>query len=100
LLRRFFFTYLILDQIGALAVVAILFFLPNIPPALVSTTGFWQKIKDLDWIGTVLSLAMVVSLLLPLQWGGNEKAWNAPEVIALLVMVTDLRATFNHKLFP
>jgi hypothetical protein len=80
--------------------VAILFFLPNIPPALVSTTGFWQKIKDLDWIGTVLSLAMVVSLLLPLQWGGNEKAWNAPEVIALLVMVTDLRATLNHKFFP
>ncbi|KAF7330988.1 ABC transporter [Mycena venus] len=80
--------------IGALAIVAILFLLPNFPPPMVITTGFWQRIKNLDWIGTILSLAMVVSLLLPLQWGGNEKPWNAPEVIALLVLFIVLLVAF------
>ncbi|KAJ7286022.1 ABC transporter [Mycena rebaudengoi] len=72
--------------IGALAVVAIIFFLPNIPPPIIITTGLWHRIREFDWIGTVLSFVTVVSLLLPLQWGGNVKPWNAPEVVALLVL--------------
>ncbi|KAJ7147294.1 transporter [Mycena filopes] len=80
--------------IGGVAVAAIAFALPNLPPPVSSTTSFLGQIKDLDWIGTILSLGMVVSLLLPLQWGGNEKPWNAPEVIALLVLFAVLLIAF------
>ena len=32
-----------------------------------------QKWASLDWIGGILSLASIVCLLLPLQWGGVTK---------------------------
>jgi hypothetical protein len=46
-----------------------------------------QKCSRLDWIGGILCIDCIVSLLLPMQWGGTERPWSSPSlsIIALLV---------------
>ncbi|KAF9003888.1 ABC transporter [Cyathus striatus] len=81
--------------LGGIGFIAVIFILPN-HTAAVKHDGkhWWQPWLTLDWIGTVLSVALVVSLLLPLQWGGNEKAWNDPAVIATLAVFAVLLVAF------
>jgi len=47
-----------------------------------------QKVLAMDWIGTVLSIGLTITFLLPLFWGGNRYAWNDAVVIALFVVVS------------
>jgi len=57
----------------------------------------------LDWIGAVLTLGAVTSLLLALQWGGNTKPWKDPTIIALFVSSGVLCIIFvlwEHRLGP
>ncbi|KAF7374652.1 ABC transporter [Mycena sanguinolenta] len=71
--------------IGGVAFVTIFAFLPSIHPSGLkgSTVKAWLS---LDWIGGVLSVGMVTLFLIPIQWGGNVKLWDDPEVISLLVL--------------
>jgi hypothetical protein len=39
-----------------------------------------------DPIGTVLFVPAIICLLLALQWGGTEYAWNSGRIIALFVV--------------
>ncbi|ORX92368.1 MFS general substrate transporter [Basidiobolus meristosporus CBS 931.73] len=65
--------------IGVIAIVIVVLFL-HLP----STHGsFWEKVNRIDFIGTLLLLGFIITLLLPTQWGGNEYAWNSPIIIAL-----------------
>lgn len=74
---------------GAVGGIAVYFALPvyqvHLPPALKGKTllGRWASI---DWIGNILALGMTTALMLPLQWGGSEFAWNSTQVIALFVL--------------
>jgi MFS family permease len=52
------------------------------------------KFRELDIVGTVLSFAAICSLLLALQWGGNERPWNNSSVIALLCLAPVLFSLF------
>lgn len=45
-----------------------------------------QKLKEFDWIGTVLFVSSIVSVLLALQWGGSQYAWGSARIIALFVV--------------
>ncbi|KDQ59779.1 hypothetical protein JAAARDRAFT_33346 [Jaapia argillacea MUCL 33604] len=71
---------------GALAIAVVFLFLPS-RPALGSNNEeslnqmTWYR--RLDWLGGILCLGTVVSLLLPLQWGGTTHPWNSPVIIAL-----------------
>jgi len=47
-----------------------------------------QKVLAMDWIGTMLSIGLTITFLLPLFWGGNRYAWNDAVVIALFVVVS------------
>lgn len=49
---------------------------------------------ELDWVGTVLCLGLVTSLLLPLQWGGNTRPWDDKAVIALFCVFGVILITF------
>ncbi|QRW16005.1 major facilitator superfamily transporter [Rhizoctonia solani] len=53
-----------------------------------------QKWISLDWAGSILALGMVTALLLPLQWGGNERPWNDKVVIALFCVFGVLLPAF------
>ncbi|KAG8874894.1 hypothetical protein FRB97_005554 [Tulasnella sp. 331] len=81
---------------GAITIASILIFIKpehSIIPADDGTTA-WQKFIGLDWIGTILCVGMVTSLLLPLQWGGVTKPWTDKTVIALFVVFAVLLVSF------
>jgi Trk-type K+ transport system membrane component len=71
--------------------VALIFFLPYqpalTPPELKDKTML-QKVLAMDWIGTILSIVLTITLLLPLFWGGNQYAWGDAVVIALFEAVS------------
>jgi MFS family permease len=82
--------------VGAIAIAFISFFLKSQPAPVNNTfpgVG-WRKWLGLDWIGTILCVAMTTSLLIPLQWGGNTKAWTDPAVYSLFVVFGVLLAAF------
>ncbi|KAJ3119443.1 hypothetical protein HK100_000316 [Physocladia obscura] len=45
-----------------------------------------ESLKRIDWTGTLLLIAAVICLLIPIQGGGSQYAWNSPTVIALFVV--------------
>ncbi|KAF8962048.1 hypothetical protein BGZ46_001232, partial [Entomortierella lignicola] len=48
------------------------------------TSGsFKEKIKRIDFLGSIALIAGLVMVLLPLNWGGSTYAWNSPLVIGL-----------------
>jgi hypothetical protein len=59
-----------------------------------------QKWLSLDVVGGLLSLAFITTLLLPLQWGGNTKAWSDPVVIGLLATVREFSLATSFLWFP
>ncbi|QRW17223.1 major facilitator superfamily transporter [Rhizoctonia solani] len=71
---------------GAVSAVGALIALSNIKP---SSDGddrpAWHRIAQMDWVGAILCIAIVSSLLLGLQWGGTSKPWDDPTIIGLFV---------------
>jgi MFS family permease len=84
--------------LGGIAFLIVLIFL-RIPPKGQEATASSMKKKNLwfrlDWVGAILGLGFVTSLLLPLQWGGNSKPWSSPVVIALFVVFGVLLVLFG-----
>ncbi|KAH7371482.1 major facilitator superfamily transporter [Pyrenochaeta sp. MPI-SDFR-AT-0127] len=55
----------------------------------------WKETaKHLDPLGTALFLPSITCLLLALEWGAAEYAWNEPRMIALLVVFAVLFVAF------
>ncbi|RHZ50111.1 hypothetical protein Glove_505g7 [Diversispora epigaea] len=68
--------------LGALITIFIILLL-NIPSPPGSLE---EKLKRVDWLGTLLIAISTISFLLPLQYGGIEHSWNSPLVITLLIL--------------
>ncbi|KAG0333639.1 hypothetical protein BG004_000754 [Podila humilis] len=66
--------------IGGVSTIFIAFFL-NLPTPKGS---FAEKIKRIDFLGTLILLAAVILVLLPLSWGGTKYAWSSGIIIGLL----------------
>ncbi|TXT11261.1 hypothetical protein VHUM_02012 [Vanrija humicola] len=66
----------------ALAIVTIIFLLP-LKPVHGSVR---EKLRKLDYYGSLLTLAWAVLVLLALSWGGTQYAWSSAAVIAPLVL--------------
>eukprot|EP00833_Pecoramyces_ruminatium_P005244 jgi/Orpsp1_1/1179276/evm.model.c7180000068707.1 len=67
--------------IGFVAVIVIALFVKiPIPPGT-----FSEKFKKIDFLGTLLLVLSVVSLLLGLSWGGSKYSWGSLTVILLIV---------------
>lgn len=79
---------------GAVTALFLFFFFKS--PHRTKVTGLttWQKIDEMDLLGTAAFLPGVVCLLLALQWGGSKYAWNSGRIIALLVLAGVLLAIF------
>ncbi|KAH8924405.1 MFS general substrate transporter [Atractiella rhizophila] len=93
--------------IGAITVTCILFIIkstvpPPVPAAVAELTkkrfgwllsgfGLWKvnpksflfRFASLDWGGSLIMLGLITCLQLPLQWGGNQYAWDDPVIIGL-----------------
>jgi EmrB/QacA subfamily drug resistance transporter len=79
--------------IGAV-VISILVFILHLPPQPRKPTTTWQKINQLDPLGTLCLLPGVICLLLALQWGGTTYAWKSGRIIALFVIFGILMIAF------
>jgi nitrate/nitrite transporter NarK len=66
---------------GALSILGIGFFMHN-PERLESNKTFKEKLKEVDYIGPLIFIPAIISLLLALQWGGAVYAWNSPIIIS------------------
>ncbi|GBC02629.1 hypothetical protein RclHR1_04720001 [Rhizophagus clarus] len=68
--------------LGAITVVIVIFLL-HIPRPKGSLL---QKLKRIDYSGTVIAVASTIALLLPLNWGGSNYPWSSPIIIVLLIV--------------
>ncbi|KAI2627379.1 MFS general substrate transporter [Hypomontagnella submonticulosa] len=64
---------------------ALLLLLVRIKPAKTEEQTLVNKLKSLDGIGFLLFAGSLTMLLLALQWGGNDYAWNSSVVVGLFV---------------
>ncbi|CAG8628602.1 1812_t:CDS:2, partial [Ambispora leptoticha] len=66
--------------LGAITV-AIMIFMLHLPPRQGS---LMDKIKRIDWCGSILLILGTITLLLALSWGGDKYSWKDPIIIGLL----------------
>ncbi|KAJ6024736.1 DNA repair protein RAD50 [Penicillium herquei] len=78
--------------IAALFAPAQLLCLPVIRPQL--DKSFMERIRSLDWIGTIVFLAAATCLSMALSFGGTEYSWSSGSEIALIVMTGVLLMAF------
>ncbi|KAK7737342.1 hypothetical protein SLS53_006645 [Cytospora paraplurivora] len=83
--------YINLVVFGALSPIYI-FALPSVP--MQADRRWADKVKELDWLGMVLSAGMYVCFVLAFTFGGAEWGWSSGRVIALIVVSGVLAAAF------
>lgn len=74
---------------GGIAFLAVLVFVRKGRPAAVAhgdARKWYQRLASIDWVATVLVLAVVTCLVLGTTWGGSDKGWKDGGVIASLVV--------------
>jgi MFS family permease len=72
--------------IGGLAMVIVALFVQvNRNSADTENMTFKERILQLDLLGTFIFIPAIVCLLLALQWGGADYAWNDSKIIGLFV---------------
>ncbi|KAL6230197.1 hypothetical protein BDW75DRAFT_223330 [Aspergillus navahoensis] len=71
--------------IGALAGVVVLFFFKAPASATPAQATLKEKLLQMDFAGAGLMMALIISYLLALQYGGQTHSWKSSEVIGLLV---------------
>lgn len=69
--------------IGALTAPFLLFLIP--PFDAMKGTSIMNRLRRIDWLGLVIFCGMICSLVLGLQFGGNEYPWNSGQVIGCFV---------------
>src|SRR5262245_31626218 len=70
--------------IGGLIAPVIVFFITTFDAR--KGTPYSDRIKQIDWVGSTLLAATIVSLMLALAFGGNEFAWTDGRIIGLFVL--------------
>lgn len=70
--------------IGAAFAPIYIFFLPREDPQ--KNPGVWQKLVQIDYLGTVLNVGAFTALILAINFGGNLYDWGAGQEIALWVV--------------
>lgn len=78
--------------VGAVAITVVVLYL-HLPPTQGSMS---EKFKRIDFLGTAILICGTICLLLPLQWGGNEYAWNSAVVISLFILSAVIIALFIY----
>ncbi|KAJ3081065.1 hypothetical protein HDU99_006674 [Rhizoclosmatium hyalinum] len=79
--------------IGAFTIGVVVFFLRLGTSAKES---FAESFRKIDLLGTVLLVAAVICLLIPIQGGGTQYAWDSPLVISLFIVGSILLAAFIY----
>lgn len=81
--------------IGAVTLAFIAFFYRPEKRFAKKLEGGWRaKLEQFDLFGTPIFLAMIICLLLALQWGGSQYPWSDGRIIALLTVFAFLLLVF------
>jgi hypothetical protein len=76
----------------AIAFALILYLLP-----LKRVTGSYRvKLGQIDWLGSVLTLAWVMLVLVALSWAGSQYSWDSAAVLAPLILGIALLGAFLY----
>ncbi|RUS17289.1 major facilitator superfamily domain-containing protein [Endogone sp. FLAS-F59071] len=76
--------------IGAITILAVVLFL-NLP---YDRSSLIEKLKRVDFAGTLVLIAAVICILLPITWGGETYAWSSPIEISLFIVAVILLGLF------
>jgi MFS family permease len=79
---------------GGVTVFALLFFLPPIERPGLASVPLAEKLKKIDFVGLLIFIPTVTSLLLALQWGGSTYPWGDSRIITLFVLFGVLAIVF------
>ena len=80
--------------VGAISAFIILFFFKTPSAAKPKPATLREKLLQMDPVGVVLAMALVISYILALHYGGMKYAWNSSQVVGLLVGFVVLSAAF------
>ncbi|KAJ1567995.1 hypothetical protein HK096_007873, partial [Nowakowskiella sp. JEL0078] len=87
--RFFYFNSSVILPVGGFTLLVIIFFL-KFPPQ--EDKSILEKIKSIDYLGLLLILGSVTSILLPVQLGGSTWAWDSWYTIFCFVLAVVLIA--------
>ncbi|KAF9291728.1 major facilitator superfamily domain-containing protein [Linnemannia elongata] len=80
--------FLINLPLGLVTIASVLLFL-NLP---FERQNLKEQLGRIDYYGTILVIAAVICLLLPITWGGVDYEWNSPVIIVLFCVAAVLIA--------
>ncbi|KAM0312579.1 hypothetical protein ACHAO8_006235 [Botrytis cinerea] len=78
--------------VGGAAAIILLFAVEGKPNK--NTDTFLQKLQRIDPVGTLVFIPGIVSILLALQFGGNEYSWGDARNVVLFILGSILLTTF------
>ncbi|KAJ7069584.1 ABC transporter [Mycena amicta] len=83
--------------VGLVSLVGVFFLLDSSPPigsdpTKRSWSDLMRQVSQMDYVGVALISAALTTLVLALQWGGNQKPWNDKAVVICLVLAGLLTA--------
>ncbi|KAM0136962.1 hypothetical protein ACHAP3_004300 [Botrytis cinerea] len=78
--------------VGGAAAIILLFAVEGKPNK--NTDTFLQKLQRMDPVGTLVFIPGIVSILLALQFGGNEYSWGDARNVVLFILGSILLTTF------
>ncbi|PWY88166.1 putative efflux pump antibiotic resistance protein [Aspergillus heteromorphus CBS 117.55] len=79
--------------IGAITILGIIFFLSaNQPPS--GHLSWREKLQSMDLLGSAFFIPGIVTLLLALEWGGSQYAWDNWRIILLFILSAILLIVF------
>jgi MFS family permease len=79
--------------IGGIILPVLVFLVPNFDAQ--KGKSYWERVKQVDWIGSTLLTGAIVSIILALTFGGNQFAWNSGQVIGTFVTFGMFFCVFN-----
>ncbi|KAF4954533.1 hypothetical protein FSARC_12096 [Fusarium sarcochroum] len=80
--------------IGGLAALIFIFLFQTPTKAIAAKATLKEKLLQTDLVGASLMMALIVSYILALQYGGQTHAWNSRVVVGLLVGFVAILAVF------
>ena len=79
-------------MVGGIVAPVYLFLLPSFDPR--GDEKFITRFREIDYLGALLSIGTLVSVIMAINFGGTLYAWNSGQVIALLVIAAVLVTAF------
>ena len=73
-------------MIAAVCAPAYIFYLPSVTPNGATNVPALQRLKNVDWMGSILSIGVAVSLTLVLTFAGANWRWHDGRTIATFVV--------------